>query len=87
MSRRKSPASTAREQLPAVQPHVIHADAVYDLATARAALGLKVSTIRTAWKKQGLKISRRAGRVYILGRWLLDWLEPQVGPGAAPDFG
>jgi hypothetical protein len=78
MPRKRPSPETGRQDNPPAQPHVIDPNAVYDLVTVRAALGLKLSTIRTAWRRQGLKISRRAGKVYILGRWLLDWLEAGV---------
>ena len=78
MPRRKTTVPVAQEARQDVRPHVIDPRAVYDLPTVRAALGLKLSTIRTAWRRQGLKVSRRAGKVYILGAWLLEWLEAGI---------
>jgi hypothetical protein len=56
---------------------------VYCLEEAQAALRLKKSTVRREVRSRRLRISKRAGRYYILGKWLLEWLEngelPQNG--------
>jgi hypothetical protein len=54
--------------------HVIHPDAVYSLESARAALGLARATLRREVRLGRLRVSKRAGRYYLLGAWLLEWL-------------
>jgi hypothetical protein len=55
-------------------PHTILATAVYDLETARAALGLTRTTLNRELRLGRLRVAKRAGRYYILGDWLLQWL-------------
>jgi hypothetical protein len=38
------------------------------------ALKLKTSTIRREVKAGRLRVSKRAGRYYLLGSWILEWL-------------
>jgi len=69
-------------------PHTIQPTAVYTIEVAQAALNLKESTIRTEVRKRRLRVAKRAGRYYILGAWLLQWLEGgelhrQAPPGDA----
>jgi hypothetical protein len=56
-------------------PHRIDPDEVYTLREAQAALLLGRSTLRRELRSGRLRVSRRSGRHYILGRWLLQWLE------------
>jgi hypothetical protein len=63
--------------------HVIHPNAVYTLLTARSALGLAKATLRREIRLRRLRVSKRAGRYYILGEWLLDWLRTGVVNGPA----
>lgn len=74
MPRRKptppAEAATATAPAPIVDPN-----AVYTAAQLRQLLGLKASSIRTAWRKQGLVVARRCGRIFVRGQWVLDWLE------------
>lgn len=60
---------------PPVQPHVIVPNAVYGVSEAQAALRLKKSTIRREVKAGRLRVSKRAGRYFILGQWLIEWIE------------
>jgi hypothetical protein len=55
--------------------HVIEPHGVYSLAAAREALGLKKDTLAREVRLGRLRVSKRAGRYYLLGRWLLQWLE------------
>jgi hypothetical protein len=57
------------------EPHVIHRDAVYLLDSAQRALRLTRTTVRREIRLGRLRVSKRAGRYFILGRWLLEWLE------------
>jgi hypothetical protein len=54
--------------------HVIRPRAVYSLESARAALQLKNDTLRREIRLKRLRVAKRAGRYYILGGWLLQWL-------------
>jgi hypothetical protein len=80
--------ATPEPQVPAraVKPHIISENAVYSIAQAQAALNLKVSTIRREHREGRLRVCQRAGRRFILGKWLLEWLEsgelPRKGAGA-----
>ena len=47
---------------------------VFTLAGARAALRLAKSTFRREVRAGRLRISVRAGRRWLLGCWLLEWL-------------
>jgi hypothetical protein len=59
-------------------PHVIDPYGVYSLAAAIAALGLRRSTIRRELRLGHLTVSKRAGKYFILGQWLIDWIEGGV---------
>jgi hypothetical protein len=47
---------------------------VYDLQSVRAALGLPKSTLPREIRLGRLRVSKRAGRYFILGEWLMEWL-------------
>jgi hypothetical protein len=53
-----------------VEPH-----GVYRPETLRAALGLSASTVRREVRLGRLKVARRGGKYYLLGRWILEWVE------------
>jgi hypothetical protein len=55
-------------------PHTIVPTAVYSLVAARLALGLTASTLNREIRLRRLRVSKRAGRYFILGEWLLQWL-------------
>jgi hypothetical protein len=68
---------TAREltaPVPVAVP-VIHESAIYTPETARRTLGLRKSTIAREVRLGRLRASRRGGRHFILGRWLIAWVE------------
>ena len=56
------------------QPHTINATAVYDLEAARLALELTKTTLSRELRLRRLRCAKRAGRYFILGEWLLEWL-------------
>jgi hypothetical protein len=62
-------------QQKALPPPVLDPRAVYTRLQATALLGLKPSTLATEIRKGRLRVSRRAGRYFILGAWLLEWIE------------
>jgi hypothetical protein len=53
---------------------VIHPDSVLSVEQAQHLLGLKRSTVRREVRESRLKISKRAGKHFLLGSQLLDWL-------------
>ena len=62
---------------PAAPPavHVIRPTAVYRPAQVRQLLGLREHTLAREIREGRLRVSRRAGMYFFLGRWLLEWLE------------
>jgi hypothetical protein len=52
----------------------IDPNAVYTLESARACLGLANATLRREIRLGRLRVSKRAGRYFLLGDWLLAWL-------------
>jgi hypothetical protein len=54
---------------------VIHPRQVFDLHTAERTLGLKPSTLPREIRLGRLRYCKRGGKVLILGRWLLAWLQ------------
>jgi hypothetical protein len=54
---------------------IVNPQAVYSLEAARGALGLAPATLRREIRLGRLRVSKRAGRYYLLGVWLLEWLE------------
>jgi len=58
-----------------VQPHIIHPTAVYFVDQAQKILRLKESTIRREVRAGRLQIAKRAGRYYLLGAWIISWLQ------------
>ena len=72
---------------PAASPpagHVIHPDAVYTADEVQAIFKLRKSGIRREWRMGRLRVSKRAGRYFILGRWLIAWLEAGEVVAAEP---
>jgi hypothetical protein len=63
-----------RVAAPAPLPHVIHPQAVYTHPALRAALGLCASTARREIRAGRLRVAKRGGRYYFLGKWILEWL-------------
>jgi len=74
----KSPATHAQTngRRPAAPPapHVIIETAIYTVEAAMVALKLCPSTIRREVRQGRLRIAKRAGRYYLLGAWLLEWV-------------
>ena len=48
---------------------------VYDVPGAMAALKLTKSTVGREVREGRLRIAKRPGRYYLLGAWLLEWLQ------------
>jgi hypothetical protein len=70
-----------KEILPAV---VIDPNGVYGVESAQQTLGLRRSTLAREIRLGRLQVAKRGGRYFILGRWLISWLEegrlPVPGP-------
>jgi hypothetical protein len=71
--RRKRPTEAARAE-PAV-PLVLNPLAVFTFAQARQALALPRSTLAREVRLRRLRVAKRAGKYWILGSWLLQWIE------------
>jgi hypothetical protein len=73
-----SKTTPAKQEAPAqreTKVHVIRPGAVYSLAQATPALGLTNTTLGREVRLRRLRVSRRAGRYFITGAWLLEWIE------------
>src|SRR5262249_37654821 len=58
--------------------HVVHPNAVYTVAQAQAALGLRANSLKREIRQKRLRVARRCGRYYLLGEWILLWLRAGV---------
>ena len=56
-------------------PHVINDNAGYTVSQAGKLLGLPKSCLPREVRLCRLRVSKRAGRYFVLGKWLLEWLE------------
>jgi hypothetical protein len=76
MKRRRSP-GTAEQDPPAsaVAVHAVVPTGVYFVDTFRKLFRLRKSTVRREVREGRLRIAKRAGRYYLLGKWVLQWLE------------
>lgn len=54
---------------------VIKMNAVYSLAQFRTTLGLRAGTAAREIRAGRLRSSKRAGKVWVLGSWILQWIE------------
>jgi hypothetical protein len=61
----------------------IKPDAVYRPADVNRALGLRASSLRTEWRRGRLRIVRRCGKNYLIGRDILAWLDGGELPSPA----
>src|SRR5262249_26475628 len=55
--------------------HTIDPNGIYFLDQAQSILRLRKSTIRREHREGRLRIARRAGRIIILGAWLIEWIK------------
>jgi hypothetical protein len=56
-------------------PHIIHPNAVYDRDAVVLALGLPEGIVDHNIRLGRLRSAKYAGRHFIIGQWLLDWIE------------
>ena len=54
---------------------VIDPNAVWSLGAFQEDFGTSKSTVRREVRGKRLRVAKRAGRYYILGKWILEWLE------------
>lgn len=55
-------------------PAIVRPTAVYSLAEAAQLLKLKKNCLPREVRLGRLRVSKRAGRYFVLGQWLLDWI-------------
>jgi hypothetical protein len=55
-------------------PHEIRPNAVYDTECLRATLLLTKSNLAREIRLRRLRVAKRAGRYFVLGIWVLQWL-------------
>ncbi len=55
-------------------PVPIHPTAVYDMAQARAALGVAASTLAREVRLGRIRHAQRGGKRVFLGSWLVEWI-------------
>jgi hypothetical protein len=53
---------------------LIRAGQVYTFGSLKAALGLRPGTLPRELRLGRLRHSKRAGKVFILGEWVLEWV-------------
>jgi hypothetical protein len=58
-----------------VNAPVIHPNAVYWLTSLTEELGLKANTAAREIRLGRLRSAKRAGRVFVLGSWVMEWLK------------
>jgi hypothetical protein len=54
--------------------HLVEGMAIYSPVAVQKALGLSKNTLRREVRLGRLRMSKRAGRNYFLGEWLLEWI-------------
>jgi hypothetical protein len=73
MSRHTATTVPAARQLD--EPHTVHPTTVYTADEVIRIFKLRKSTLRREIREGRLRVARRAGRYYLLGKWLIEWLE------------
>jgi hypothetical protein len=58
-----------------MDPVTINPNTVYLLGQLRKALGLRPGTLPREIRLGRLRSSKRAGKVLVLGAWVLEWIE------------
>jgi hypothetical protein len=53
---------------------IIHANAVFTPESLRSALSLAKSSISREIRLGRLRVAKRGGRYFLLGRWIIQWL-------------
>jgi hypothetical protein len=55
--------------------HVVDPNGLYLPAQVNQIFSLRKSTLRREIRSGRLRVSKRAGRYFFLGSWLLEWIE------------
>ena len=63
-----------RNNLPVI-PRVIAPDSIFKLDELRVFLGLPLTCLRREARLGRLRVSRRSGRYWTIGRWVQVWIE------------
>jgi len=58
-----------------VSPATIERDAFYNQEQVKRLLGISIKAIGNACRAGELRSTERAGRRFVRGAWLIDWLE------------
>jgi hypothetical protein len=53
---------------------IVHPDAVHTLGEWQVLLGLPRNTLKREARLGRLRVSKRAGRLWSLGVWVVDWI-------------
>jgi hypothetical protein len=56
-------------------PHVIHPSGIYTGEDLRRIFGLRASSVRRELRLRRLRIAKRCGRYFCLGKWVQEWIE------------
>jgi len=54
---------------------IIHPRAIYSIASMTATLSLKPGTVPREIRLHRLRCAKRAGRIFITGQWILQWIQ------------
>jgi hypothetical protein len=67
----------APAEAPSALPEVpvVHPTAVFSVDDFRRTFRLRESSLRREVRERRLRVSKRCGRYFILGTWILQWLE------------
>jgi hypothetical protein len=71
---RRSDHANAAESATTPAVHAIDPNGVYFVDTFQKLFRLRKSSLRREIKENRLRVSKRCGRYYLLGQWILDWL-------------
>jgi hypothetical protein len=60
---------------PELAPFVVSPLAIFTPQELAGHLGLTKSTLAREFRNKRLRVAKRAGRAFILGQWVIEWLE------------
>jgi hypothetical protein len=79
-----TPEQTEAPVRPKNKAPVIDPKAVYSLEQARSTLQLAKNCLPREIRLGRLRVAKRAGKYFILGAWLLEWIEAGELPAREP---
>jgi hypothetical protein len=59
---------------PSAAPLVLDPLRIFTAEEFRRAFGLRKSTLRREVRERRLRVAKRAGKYFILGEWVIEWL-------------